>query len=152
MYFKSEFSKKKTVALSFLFLANAILLAHIAIPHHHHEGEESICLFDTHCQDSKEAHKHEQHGTHEREGNPSDRKCCIIDNAYTLANNNVKTTCHIHKNCNCGQTLYTLISNSLNTQDFVNYKVIHFRQKPYVPLFYIEFISQSNGLRAPPAC
>jgi len=144
---------KKIVCFTALWIANILLVAHIAIPHHHHENV-GICFFNTHCTDSKEAHHHKKNDTHnhEHEGNPFSEKCCIIDNVYFSTQNNIKIACRSHTNCNCGQTLYALISETLHIHDFVDDIVIHFRQNPYVPLFYSEFISQSIGLRAPPAC
>ena len=127
---------KRAISLSFLLIANVILLAHTVVPHHHHENV-SICFSQT-------TH-------HEHEGNPSSEKCCVIDNDYTPAENKLKTACHIHIKCNCGQILFALVSNSLNIQDFADDTIIHFRQNPYIPLFYSKFISQSIGLRAPPA-
>ncbi len=143
---------KKAISVSLLLFVNMLMLAHIVIPHHHHEEAETVCLFDTHCKDSKEAHNHECHDTHnhDHEGNPTENKCCI-DKVYTRADNNART-CSVHKNCNCWQTLYTLIPNNFNAQDFVDDTVIHFRQKPHLPLFYTDFVAQSIGLRAPPAC
>ena len=144
---------RKAVFYIALWAANIVLVAHIAIPHHHH-GNVEICFFHTHCKDSKEAHHHEQHDTHnhEHEGNPLSDKCCIIDHVYFASHNNIKIACRAHTNCDCGQMLYALISKTLSIQDFVDDTEIHFRQNPYAPLFYSEFISQSNGLRAPPAC
>ena len=144
---------KKAVCYIALCAANILLVAHIAIPHHHHENA-GVCLFDTHCKDSKEAHHHEQHDTHnhEHERNPFLDKCCIIDDIYAPTHNNIKLTCRFHTSCDCEQTLYALISTPLYTHDFVDDIIVHFRQNPFVPLFFSEFISQSIGLRAPPAC
>jgi hypothetical protein len=135
MYLKNINSIKKATALSFLLLANTILLIHSAVPHHHHE-DIVVCFFNSH--------------TCEHEEDSCPEKCCIIDNDYTPAENKVKTSCHTHNKCNCGQMLFALISNSLNTPDFIDNIAIHFRQSSYIPLFYSEFISQSVGLRAPP--
>ena len=152
-----KMSMKRALSLSCLLLANIILLAHAALPHHHHETI-SICFCDTtHCDNNKETCTHEHHGTetahHEHTNYPSSDKCCIIDTIYTPAQNNIKTSCHQHEKCDCGKmTVYALVSNNLYTSDFVGDTIFHFRQNPYVPLFYSEFISQSIGLRAPPAC
>ena len=144
---------KKTVRLTALCIAYIFLLVHIVIPHHHHENAV-ICFFNTHCKEIKEAYPNEQHGSqnHEHEGNPFSEKCCLIDNVYFSTHNNVKIVCRAHTNCDCGQTLYSLIPSNLNISDFVDDTIIHFRQNPYVPLFYYNYISQSRGLRAPPAC
>ena len=137
MYFKSRNSIRKTTVLSFLFLANIILLIHAVVPHHHHE-DTGICFTNSH--------------TREHEENSYPEKCCIIDNNYTLAENKIKTSCHMHTKCNCGQLLSEPILTTLYIHDFVNDTQIHFQQNPYVPLFYSEFVSLSIGLRAPPVC
>ena len=126
------------MALSFLLLANIILLVHAVVPHHNHE-DIGICFinFSHSC---------------EHEENSYPEKCCIIDNDYTPAENKIKTSCHIHAKCNCGQILSAPVLTSLYIHNFVNDTQIDFRQNFYVPLFYSEHISLSTGLRAPPIC
>jgi len=141
-------SLKRAISFSFLLLANILLLAHLVVPHHHHE-HLSVCFCDFQCNDI-EVCTHTQ--PHEHEKNSIPQKCCFIDNAYPPANNNIKHTCRPHKNCDCGQVFFALIATPLYTHDFVDDTIIHFRQNPFVPLFYSEFISQSLGLRAPPTC
>ena len=142
----------KVIQLSFLLLANIILLAHAIVPHHHHE-DEGLCFFETRCPMDEEACSGENHDTqtahHEHNQFPSSDQCCLIDNAYAPAINEIKTSCSQHEKCDCR---YTLISNILYTCDTCDEPIIHFRQNPSVPHFYSEFIAQSIGLRAPPAC
>ena len=140
---------KRTLCVAALWVANILLLAHIAIPHHHH-GDDVKCCFDFHCKDC--SHKPHDSQTHQHERNPFSEKCCFIDNVYTLAENNIKTACHIHTKCDCRHILFTLISDSLHLQFFCNNTITHFRQNPYIPLFYADFVAQSIGLRAPPVC
>ncbi|MDR0795238.1 MAG: hypothetical protein LBE79_04185 [Tannerella sp.] len=147
---------KKVISLSLFLLANIILLVHTVIPHHHH-ANEIICFYDSHCENSQEACANEyqdaQTGHHEHKRNASSEKCCVIDDSYTFTHNNLKTSCHPYKKCDCGKKIfYSLISNVFYSSDFVNDPEIHFRQNPFVPLFYSVFISQSIGLRAPPVC
>jgi len=128
-------------------LANLLLMAHIAIPHHHHQDDE-VCFFVSHCQDSNEDH-HNHSSPCEQEGNPISGNCCFVDNVYLLADNNLKINCRSHINCHCKQILFAPVPAIFNLEDDT---VFYFLQKPYVPIFYSEFISQSIGLRAPPAC
>ena len=139
-------SLKRAISFSFLLLANILVLAHVFISHHHHHDEIEACVVP-HCEDAHHCHEHQQH---EHENNHFPDKCCI--DIYPPANNNIKHTCRSHKNCDCGQVFFALIATPLYTHDFVDDTIIHFRQNPFVPLFYSEFISQSLGLRAPPAC
>jgi len=136
---------KKAVSFTILWLANILLLAHIALPHHHH-GEAETCFFNSCCQDSEKEHHHEQDGI------PSAEKCCAIDSVYFSTNNDTKIACCDHENCGCGQWLYAVIPTVLNNCGFVENTAVHFRQNPYVLGFYTDFVTQSLGLRAPPAC
>jgi len=141
---------KRVISLSFILFANINLLVHLVIPHHHHE-KTGVCFIESHCKDCKEAHRNCS-PTHEDESNPVSKRCCI-DNVFPPEPNDVNTTCRLHKKCDCGHVLlFALIPNTLNTLDFVDDTVIHFRQNPYVPLSYADYISQSLGLRAPPVC
>ena len=138
---------KKMVCLTALWIANILLLAHAAIPHHYHKNTGTCFAF--HCRDSKEAHQHEhhEHHTHQHEGNPSSDRCSI-DDVYTTAQKNIKTACCSHIECDCGQVLLPLILDYLSVTDFGS-KVL-FKPKPYFVSYYTEYITQSLGLRAPP--
>jgi hypothetical protein len=140
---------KKAISLSFLLLANIILLAHAAVPHHHHENA-GVCFVNTHCEDNEETHHHDSQ-TNEHERNNFPDRCCF-DIAYTHAGNSTKPACRLYKKCDCEQLLFSLISNNLNAQSLIDNVGLPFRQNPFVLLFYSEFISYSGGLRAPPAC
>jgi len=98
------------------------------------------------------------------------RNCC----KHTEEQNNPNTT-HEKKGCDIKKCLLRNLfsqENSiklpkpiLNDFDFIisdilacriipitDFAGLPFRQKPYIPLFYADFVSQSIGLRAPPAC
>jgi hypothetical protein len=146
---------KKIVRFTLLLFANATLLAHVAIPHHHHENA-LVCFFNSNGEESHETcnHKHqtEQNQQNKNNENPSE-KCCFIDNVYLPAHNHTtKTTCHVHKKCDCGQTPFTLISNTFDFQDIAETTLFHFRHKPYLVDYLTDYISQTLGLRAPPVC
>ena len=139
---------KRAIPLSFLLFANVILLAYLVVPHHHHE-KTGACFADFLCKDGNEKHHHEPTNKHEKNSFPE--QCCF--DVYVLTGNNTKPACRFHKKCDCGHHLpYATILTTLYTCDFVDDTVIYFRQNPFVPLFYSEFISQSIGLRAPPVC
>ena len=150
---KLTIMSKKIVCISALLLANVLLLAHAVIPHHHHQEDAVVCFLDTHYEDCEEAHSHEQcdNQIYKHETPPVSERCCIVDNVYIHADNNIKTTSRSHTTGDCGQILYVLILNDLDIQGFIANTIRHLRQNPYVPLFYSEFIAQSIGLRAPPA-
>ena len=144
--------RHKVISLSFLLLANIVLLAHAVVLHHHHE-DEGLCFFETRCSTDEEACSDENHDSqtahHEHNQFPSSDQCCFIDNVYALVINEIKSSCSQHEKCDCK---HALISNILYTNDVCDDPIIHFRQNPSVLLFYSEFIAQSIGLRAPPVC
>jgi hypothetical protein len=130
-----------------------MLLAHAVVPHHCYENSR-ICFDDCHRNDAKDADNHEYNNSqqHQHDENALSDSCMIDDN-YTPANNNIKKACRLHHHCDCGNDLYTLLSNHVNIHDCTADETgLPFRQNPSTLLFYSEFISQSIGLRAPPAC
>ena len=137
---------KKTRCLTALWIANILLLAHAAIPHHYHENT-GVC-FVLHCKDSKEPHRHEYSDfhTHQHEGNPHSEEC-YVDDVYTAANK--KNAYCSHSNCDCGTAFYSLFSNNLSIKNFIDSKHSTFF-KPYLLSDYTDYITQSLGLRAPP--
>jgi len=125
---------KKLISLSILLFVNVIILAHAAVPHHHHEAKH--ILFALYCEDCSDEHNHE----HE-----------LTDDIFNIPTNKcTKNLCRSYTNCDCKNEFLT--SSILNTQDFVDDTITCFRQKPFIFSFYTEFAAQSFGLRAPPAC
>jgi len=126
-------SMRKVVALSLLILANIIILAHITIPHHHHNGfVVLICDFSA-TNDAKE------HLTEE----------CILDEFYfrsdSSQNSFLSSVFYIEG--------FPVICNVVTSQlEIQNYDNLTFRRKPYFLSYHTEYISQSLGLRAPPVC
>ena len=146
---------KKAIAVSFLMLANIMILAHAVMPHHHHENA-GVYFIDSHCEYCKEVQNHEHHNIPNHlcgcEGNPSESHC-IIDHIYIPAyNHTIKSTvCHIHSKCKGDHVLETLVPNSLNIHDFADKTLIPFQQKLYAVAYHTDHIAQSLGLRAPPS-
>lgn len=143
---------KKIFVISFLLIANVILLAHAVVPHHEHDNM-LICFFDSHCEDCTDTHDDTDCNTPaHHENNCSSGKCCTIDSIFDPTDNKVKTVCHAFTKCDCTQTHYILISGTLDLQDFVDDTLHLFLYEPYIVSFHIDCFSQLHGLRAPPAC
>jgi hypothetical protein len=136
---------KKAISLSFLLLANIVMLAHAVVPHHYHENT-GVCVM-SHCRDSNEAHRHENNHSqkHEHGGNALSDECSVDIHVFTKNDNN---NCCLHSYCDCEQILYTLILDRVSISNF-DIK-IPFQHKPYLLSYHTEYISQSLGLRAPP--
>ena len=65
---------KRNTALFFILLANIILLAHAAIPHHHHKGQ--VCIEKSHCEADCESHEHD--ATKNDHEHNSNNQCCVL--------------------------------------------------------------------------
>jgi len=144
---------KKTLCCTALLFANIILLAHFVVPHHYHE-DAKIC-FISHCQDSKEAHKHEHHDSeaHQHEGNYNP-DICYVDDDYTTAQHIIKATCKtvhdLHEDCACEHMLVRFVWYDLSIENFVENTKILVEFAPYLQSYHIDYIVRSLGLRAPP--
>jgi len=126
---------KKTIALSILLFANVIMLVHAVVPHHHHDGMLFLSSFIQH----ENIPQHCNY-THCHDGIED----CALVNDYTRFDNDGQTF-QLH---DFNSTLFLVYSIT----QIENNADLPFRQKPYLPLFYSEFISQSLNLRAPPVC
>ena len=157
MYYKTRLSIRKAIALSFLFLANTMILVHAVIPHHHHDGL-TFMLTGVH-----QRHDCNSHNDHHNCNDAQSGKNCN----YPLCDGNIED-CAL-------ATIYVRFGNDrpssqLHDFDFELLPCIFilffedfehpiaddvglpFRQNPLVPSQYPEYISQSLGLRAPPVC
>ena len=156
---------KKAISLSFLIIANAAILMHIVMFHHHNSAlAAAFCVANqTHCCTENTQH----HCT----GNADRNNTCPSDeNAHNDPCNKCANNCCTIENCLLnafitkidGFKLTEPAANSLNIfihtiPTFLTHHIndlagLPFRQKPYIPLFYTTFVSQSPGLRAPPVC
>jgi hypothetical protein len=68
---------KRLLGISLILFANLILLAHNAIPHHHHPYQ--VCLVTSHCHSGESAsHSHESEMTsHEHDGTNENEPCTL---------------------------------------------------------------------------
>lgn len=146
---------KKMVCLIALLLANALLLGHAVVPHHHHEAS-GVCFHLDHCSCTREMecqceNAHEEASRHQKD-TTSEKCCTFVDDAYTPSENNDKEGCAIHTKCGCGGAVHFFISNAFHIQRFVDKPLSHFRHKPCMALPHTGNIPLSFGLRAPPVC
>ena len=138
---------KKVLAFSFLLIANISILAHTVL-FHHHENPVSVDVCAEsykHCcsDNNKEKQNHSAEHTN---------KCCVFDNCIL---NNPFTITDNYKQIKPEFNSFFTVKN-IGAFDGITQITkldgLPFRQKPYLLLFYTEFISQSMGLRAPPVC
>ena len=140
---------KRFTALSFILIANIVLLAHVVLPHHHHDAE--ICMESQHCETEDSGHNHDQddteHKNHQHHGE-SETSNCVLDQDIPILTNKVKTGSQLSDIS--ANTIYTTYI-SLNKLDLCNYKANRTNAPP--PLIkqrYTEYAPGTFGLRAPP--
>ena len=149
MNFKIGYSIKKVIASSFLFLATTIMLAHAIIPHHHHNG----LIFTT-------ITAHHDHDCNSHDAQSEDDSC-----DYPLCSDGIEN-CELatffarndseRRTVQLSDFAFDLFSSDfiLFTNDHIpplnNDIGLSFRQNPFLPSYYSEYVSQSHGLRAPP--
>jgi len=149
----SNFSVKKAIVLSFLLLANTIILAHVAISHHHHDGIFVTCADDQHKHDCN-SHNH-HHDDTQPAGHCNDPYChgniedCSLANLYVRVDNDNRVIPSFVCDFNLLPFFLTLFSEYFTPQiaDGIG---LPFRQNPFLQSVYTEFIVRSTGLRAPP--
>ena len=145
---------KKTISLSFLLFANIILLVHTVLFHHHDSQiSAAFCAESQKYQCVANAHKcHCTESGHTCPGAGSAHKCCTIDNC--LLNDFITKVNGFKLSEPFFNKIDIIIHNTATcpTLRIADLTGLPFLQKPYLPHIYDAFISQSSGLRAPPAC
>ena len=136
---------KRVISISFLLLANVIILAHAVIPHHHHDG--LIFLLTA---------AHQEHDDHDGE---QDHTCnyppchdgaeeCLSSTLFVKLDQNKQLFQQDFEILPCVFSLFL----DYSIPQIVDNVGLPFRQKPYLIFYHTEYISQSLGLRAPPIC
>ena len=161
MGLKIGYSYKKALALSFLLLANAVMMGHAVIPHHHHNGVVftlKIAHNEHDCNSHSDRHDCNSHPVNDDA--QSDGKCeypfchddvekCSLMSFYVHANGDKQFFQLEYPGLNLFPFVLSPLSDDFISTDLIG---LPFRQKPYLPSYHFAWISQSSGLRAPPAC
>ena len=150
MFYKKGVSVRKAIALSFLFLANAILLVHAVVAHHHDGIPVALVAI---------CHDHDCTSQHPDDADPlecNDPYChgnikdCSLSLLYANFEYDKKAFQSQDFNIELLFCILTLFTD--NNAPLINDIGLPFRQNPYLQSYNTEYISQSLGLRAPPAC
>ncbi len=148
---------KKAVALTFLLLANIIILAHAVVPHHHH-NQVPVALNTSHHEHSSDAtHDHHHHDdTVPAEHNDNSHghggiEDCLLEKVYTKVGSDRQAFQTLDFDFNLLPCIIPLISG-YSVPSIADDVGLPFRQKPYLLSYHTEYISVSLGLRAPPVC
>ena len=137
---------KRTLSLSFLLIANIVVLAHAVIPHHYHNQIPDITWSalqknnDSHtanqCTDSNcPIHRVEEDCFLKKIGVRFDSKGLMlstVDADFELFP--------------CLVSLFSVI----RIAEIDDLESLPFNQKPYLRFSHTDFIARSSGLRAPP--
>lgn len=163
MYFcKNDWkcSMKKIISIVFLLLANFIVLAHAAIPHHHHNRIVfSIFNFlsiseelehDHHDYAPSYTHQNSDKHSHQGEYN----EYCLLNGIYLNASQDkqhfLSSDCtDLFKQIDYFSLFAATSTNDIELKD---YGCLSFRQKPYVNPYQSHYNPHCLGLRAPPFC
>ena len=140
---------KRFTGIVFLISAITILLAHTAIPHHHHINQ--VCLIAAHCQNESDSHEHENKSPlHEHDGT-NDYENCILKQLVAIpsyhARPNIKLwDIDLDHRVFIGVIAYLVHNDSDTKNSRTNSSSI----LPFSSSTYSYLISYSLGLRAPP--
>ena len=154
MHNKARYSLKKAIALSFLLLANTILLAHAVVSHHHCDEILVTCAADHHEHDCD---SHDQHHSDEDlpDGECNNPYChgnaedCSLSKIYVRFGNEKQVFQLLNFNYKQLPSL-SIPFTTYSISQIENNTGLPFRQNPYLIPNYTDFISCSSGLRAPP--
>lgn len=147
---------RKAISITFILLANLVILAHVVIPHHHAEQGFASCdlWHHNHTDDSGSCVHFTE--TVSRTNNCDSHKClniedCLLEEIYIRFANHG----HVHQITDSGSghpllLLYFSSGNNVQIEPGNNLKP--FLRKPYLESFYALDFTQSKGLRAPPFC
>lgn len=134
---------KKTLAISFLLLANLVFLAHAVIPHHHHGSV--TCFAASHC-DEDEAHNHDGEEHHHDHSESS--ICQLLQDAVPSEANSQKFKIE----ASAFQLLpLALVPQFIHIANLNSEEVLLLRDDSCQST-YKSIIISYQGLRAPPVC
>ena len=140
---------KRFTGIVFLISAITILLAHTAIPHHHHINQ--VCLIAAHCQNESDSHEHENESPlHEHDGT-NDYENCILKQLVAIPSYHARPNIKLW-DIDLDHTVFIGIIAYLvdNDSDTNNARTSSTSILPFSSSIYSYIISYSLGLRAPP--
>ncbi len=138
---------RKIVSILCLLVANAFLLAHTIIPHHHHDIA-AVCIINTSCTDAEEDHGHHHNSeSHQHEGQDSFNECTAYDAFIRQSNEQFSLIIDNHSLPLFCQLF--LVNSIVKINEFEG---LPFDYKPYLLSYHSQFLTHSLGLRAPPTC
>ena len=141
---------KKVISLFILLLANVAMLAHPVVRYLQYNNYSQTSV--TVCPEIKTYSCCKHAAQHSSQDAKNEKKCC--DKEKCLMHNLFSHNCSIKIPKPLSNNFDFNISNipACQITQITDLTSIPFRHKPYTPLVYAGFVSQSIGLRAPPVC
>lgn len=141
---------KRFSAISFTLLANIILLAHVVLPHHHHDTE--ICMERDHCASESSTHDHEgedaDHKDHKHHGDREATNCVLDQDIGIISIRDQQDFCLYEVSLK--DTYHKIFNQSIVWSS----QIISTNLANAPPLLintdYSEYAPATLGLRAPP--
>lgn len=148
---------KRAVASFFLYFAGIILLAHTFVPHHHHDHTTIFLLgnlFNQECVEYEQFSHDHFCDPHDCEVPKDDchgkNKTCSEVNILLKGGEETKDELITSAEDIIPLLLLFSVENKSDAEtDLLN---SYFRYNNSAPLYHINYLPDSQGLRAPPAC
>jgi hypothetical protein len=133
----------KRISITFIFIANLLLLAYSVIPHHHHHGMPHFVMSEMHQHDDEEDCSH----------NREERQTCLfeqnIDAVYEQSEQNCQNaSCVLH---HPEMFLFEAVFSIFSYNFSLIRETVTLLEPPFLISYYCEYRSSGQGLRAPPA-
>ena len=138
---------KRVTAISFILVANIIMLVHVMLPHHQHQGE--IFLIHSHHEFCRDTHEHDHGAPDHDDGH--DVQCCKLAHDFIIPSKQIKQESKLldDKFNKYGSVLFHAVL--INKISIVLFQFKYFGNPP--PLITSTdslFLNRVFGLRAPP--
>lgn len=146
LYVCSMITRKQ--ALGFILLANFILLAHMAVPHHHHHLQ--ICYAADSCTHHRPSDCHDApnpdpaHPAHHHADN------CFLGEFVPALQNHTFRLCHFAHLGHSTLHLPLFLLPANDSKGAVPFRIVQAEQWPVLTRLYTSVAHASLGLRAPP--
>lgn len=149
----------KKISIIFTSLCISILiLAHVIVPHHHHEGMpcfaiENISGHNSSSDSHQDCSNHQSCCGHHHGNEANNEETCILDQldlsvvSIQKSTNACAVCLHLHDNLL--QAILLTYSFNLSLSD--DRKRLDIKQPPYLINYHSVLVNQNIGLRAPPA-
>lgn len=146
-----------------LLIANVILLAHAAVPHHHHDKVAMAIVHLWENESGRHHHEHNSDGHHHHEHDSdghhhnSPESCFLTETLEEAVVPDTHT--EIAAPLNSSHLLQHLlpvweavIIEAASAVDALQYLRHPFRERPYFTSVYLAFVESRSGFRAPSFC